>query len=118
MKIFSIHELGIELSNDPEIELKRLLFICRKKIPAERRKVINDIFELLDELEKCGDLSIDNLGFLKEVLEELSKHDLLEKVAAFEAKARSSVESPRHGGVAAVQGVNNNVVGLQGQVYL
>ena len=109
-----LYELGTELTRDPEIELKRLVYICRKKIPAERREVINDIFALFDELEKYGDLSIDNLGFLKEVLEELSKHDLLEKVAAFEAKPRSSVESPRHGGVAAVQGVNNNVAGLQG----
>ena len=48
------YELGTELSQDPEIELKRLLFIRRKKIPAERREVINDIFELFDELEKAA----------------------------------------------------------------
>ena len=72
-----LYELGTELTRDPEIELKRLVYICRKKIPAERREVINDIFELFDELEKSGDLSIDNLSFLKEVLAELSKHDLL-----------------------------------------
>ena len=60
-----LYEVGTELSNDPKFELKRLLFICRKKIPAERHEVIKDIFELFDELKKSGNLSIDNLGFLK-----------------------------------------------------
>lgn len=90
-----LYGLGDELNNDPAVDLKRLLFICRTKIAEESCKHIDDVFKLFRELEKSGDLSIDNLGFLKEVLQELQKHNCLQKVVAFEAKrGRSSAVEP------------------------
>lgn len=87
-----IYHLGTEIKKDPNVDLERSMFICRKKIPKENREHIEDVFKLFDELENSGNLSIDNLGFLKEFLEGLKKHSCLEKVVAFEAKRRSSVE--------------------------
>ena len=85
-----LYDVGTELISDPKVELRRLLFICREEISTERRTPIVDVFELFDELENSGNLGIDNLGFLKEVLEELQKHSCLAKVVAFEAKRQSA----------------------------
>ena len=37
-----LYELGTELTRDPEIELKRLLFIYRKKIPGSPSFFVNN----------------------------------------------------------------------------
>ena len=95
-----LFELGSEMNNDPDIEheINRLKFICGNKIPEERRREITDVFTWFKELEKSGNLGIDNLELLKEVLVVLKKHSCLEKVVAFEAdrqRATLAVQLPR-----------------------
>ena len=97
-----LYVLEADLKND--IDLRWLVFVCGERIPEERRENIKDVLDWFKELEKSGNLGIDNLGFLKEVLEGLEKHSCLDKVAAFEKKRRhealpvylqNSIESSR-----------------------
>ena len=93
-----LFELGTEIRSDPEIELDRLKFICDDRIPEERLAEIKDVFTWFTELENSGNLGIDNLELLKEVLLVLKKHSCLEKVVAFKAdrqRATLAVQLPR-----------------------
>ena len=73
------------------VDLTWLVLICHTKIAKERREHIVDILNLLSELEHSSNLSIDNLSFLKEVLQEVQKYSCLEKVVAFEIKRQHAV---------------------------
>ena len=81
-----LYVLEADLKND--IDLRWLVFVCGERIPEERRENIKDVLDWFKELEKSGNLGIDNLRFLKEVLEGLGKPSCLDKVAAFEEKRR------------------------------
>lgn len=78
-----LYNLARELAN---VDLTWLVLICHTKIAKERREHIVDIFKLFNELEHSSNLSIDNLSFLKEVLQEVQKYSCLKKVDAFEIK--------------------------------
>ena len=77
-------EVGEEISNSPNIKMDRLKLICGDKIPEERHREINSVFDLFKELENSGKLGIDNLGVLKQLLVVLKKTSCWGKVAAFE----------------------------------
>ena len=121
-----LYKLGTEIRSDPEIGLDQLKFICGDRIPEERLEEIKDVFTWFMELENSGNLGIDNLELLKEVLEELQKHSCLEKVVAFEAKRqramlpvqlpRISVEGSGQALDAASEGESNLVVATPGVV--
>ena len=121
-----LYKLGTEIRSDPEIGLDQLKFICDDRIPKERLEAITDVFTWFTELENSGNLGIDNLELLKEVMEELQKHSCLEKVVAFEAKRqrailpvqlpRVSVEGSGQALDAAREGEGNLVVATPGVV--
>ena len=81
-----LFEIGEDLRNDPNVDLKCLKFFSRKKLAKDCLKDINDSVEWLGELDKNGDISIDNFTFLKEIRQELEKKSCLDKIVKFEAE--------------------------------
>ena len=65
-------------------DLERLISICRGHITDGRRASIHDVRSLFRELERNGSLGIDCLEILKEILIQMEKSDLLEKVNQLE----------------------------------
>ena len=65
-------------------DLERLISICRGHITDGRRASIHDVRSLFRELERNGYLGIDCLEILKEILIQMEKSDLLEKVNQLE----------------------------------
>lgn len=66
--------------------LKKLLFMCRTKLP--RGSKIKNALALFQTLEKQNYLGIDRLKLVKELLEEVGEWSLLEKVKTFEIKRK------------------------------
>lgn len=87
---------------DENIELERLISICRGKILAEREENINDTRSLLRELEIQNNLEFSRLDILKEVLNSVQKEDLLREVEDFERWRNDEDESACRGGERAV----------------
>ena len=67
-------------------DLERLISICRGNITEGRRASIHDVRSLFRELERNGYLGIDCLEILKEILIQMEKSDLLEKVNQLERR--------------------------------
>ena len=66
--------------------LKKLLFMCRKKLP--RGSNIENALALFQTLEEQNYLGTDRLKLVKELLEEVGEWSLLEKVKTFEIKRK------------------------------
>ena len=95
-----LYVLEADLKN--EVDLRWLVFVCGDRIPEERREDIKDVLDWFKELENSGNLGIDNLGFLKEVLDGLQEYSCSEKLVAFEAKRQRAIQlSPRQTVIAA-----------------
>lgn len=121
-----LYQIGKELSNDPNVDIECLVFVCRNKLAEERLEHIDDGLKLLKELDNNGNVSIDDLSFLKEILQELQKHTFVDKIVAFEAKRRcemqavqvqrSSVEPSSSPAtiMAAERGIGNHIVASPG----
>ena len=77
-------ELEADLRNE---DVQRcLVYVCGDRIPEERRRNITDVHHWFQELENSGNLGIDNLAFLKEILQALGKHSCFGRVVLFEDK--------------------------------
>ena len=70
--------------------LRRLVFMCREQISEDSKGKITNALELFEELEKQGNLGIDRLGTLKEILNQLKKRSMLKEVEEFEIKRKGS----------------------------
>ena len=69
-------------------EGERLLFICKPFLPDGCENDIQDVRLLLTKLEEEGQLGIDSLDVLKDLLERMGKWDLLQTVEKFEKKRK------------------------------
>ena len=67
-------------------DLERLITICREKISEEMEGNIANVRSLFEKLENQGNLEIDCLDIMKEILTETGKNDLLEEVEEFEER--------------------------------
>ena len=70
--------------------LRRLVFMCREQISEDSKDKITNALELFEELEKQGNLGIDRLGTLKEILNQLKKRSMLKEVEEFEIKRKGA----------------------------
>ena len=70
--------------------LRRLVFMCREQISEDSKGKITNALELFEELEKQGNLGIDRLGTLKEILNQLKKRSMLKEVEEFEIKRKGA----------------------------
>jgi len=69
-------------------ERQRLLFITEGLIAEESETNIQDVLSLFKVLEERKNLGIDRLEVLKDILKEIGKWNLLEKVEKFEIKRK------------------------------
>ena len=62
--------------------------MCRKQISKDSGRTTQNALGLFEELEKQYNLGIDRLGILKQILKQLKKRSILEKVEGFEIKRK------------------------------
>lgn len=86
--------LGLDELND----LERLILMCRGKTSEESGRNIRDARALLKELERQNYLGVGRLDFLKEILTETKKDDLLKEVQDFEKRRHEEDEFERRKG--------------------
>ena len=86
--------LGLDELND----LERLIAMCREKTSEESEGNIHNVRTLLKELERQNHLGVGRLDFLKEILTETEKNDLLKEVQDFEKRRHEEDEFERRKG--------------------
>ncbi|XP_078361362.1 uncharacterized protein LOC144645681 [Oculina patagonica] len=74
---------------------RRLIAVCRGRLPEESDGQIQDVRSLFKELENQNNLGIDRLGILKEILTEMEQSDLLKEVEKFEERKNHEDEIER-----------------------
>ena len=62
--------------------------MCRKQISKDSGRTTQNALGLFEDLEKQYNLGIDRLGILKQILKQLKKRSILEKVEGFEIKRK------------------------------
>ena len=85
-----LYKVAQELRRDPEVDMGRLKFIAEDKMSPERVAEIHDELSWIKELDASGSIRMDNLDYLKEILQTLEKRACLGKVLSFETKRRSA----------------------------
>ena len=74
------------LDSDERNHLEQLKDICRRKTSLELDESISDTRRLFEELEKHGSLDFCALYFLKEILTEIEKDDLVREIEEYEQR--------------------------------
>ena len=74
------------LDSDERNHLERLKDICKRETSLELGESISNIRTLLKELEKDGSLGFRRLDFLKEILTEIDKEDLVREIEKYEQR--------------------------------
>lgn len=74
-------DIARELNDD---ELEQVKYLCADFLPLTQRETTTTTIQLFGELEKLQRMGVDNLSFLKDLLQTLDRFDLLEKVEDFE----------------------------------
>ena len=62
--------------------------MCRKQILKDSGRTTQNALGLFEDLEKQYNLGIDRLGILKQILKQLKKRSILEKMEGFEIKRK------------------------------
>ena len=83
------NDLLFEISGKLD-DLVRLKFMCRGKFAEDRTDQIQDVLTLFQELEKKKSLGIDKLEVLKDVLCQMKKKQLFNKVEQFETRRKGN----------------------------
>ncbi|XP_078383843.1 protein argonaute-2-like isoform X2 [Oculina patagonica] len=110
-----LEEISREL--DENNHLEQLVLICRRKTSVESQGNIHDVGTLFKELERQNYLGFARLDFLKEILTETEKEDLLKKVQDFEKKRNEEDEFERRKAqaadiVASARAVGGKIIGV------
>ena len=74
------------LDSDERNHLEQLKDICKRKTSLELGESISNIRTLFKELEKHGVLGFRRLDFLKEILTEIDKEDLVREIEEYEER--------------------------------
>ena len=86
------------LDSDERNHLEQLKDICRRKTSLELDESISNIKRLFKELEKHGSLEFRRLDFLKEILTEINKEDLVREIEEYEERRNQNDEGERRKG--------------------
>ena len=74
------------LDSDERIHLEQLKDICKRETSMELDESISNVRTLFKELEKHGSLGFRRLDFLKEILTEIEKEDLVREIEEYEQR--------------------------------
>ena len=86
------------LDSDERIHLERLKDICKRETSMELDESISNVRTLFKELEKHGSLGFRRLDFLKEILTEIEKEELVREIEEYEQRRNNNDEAERRKG--------------------
>ena len=86
------------LDSDERIHLERLKDICKREKLMELDESISNVRTLFEELEKHGSLGFRRLDFLKEILTEIEKEDLVREIEEYEQRRNKNDAAQRRKG--------------------
>ena len=86
------------LDSDERIHLEQLKDICKRETSIELDESISNVRTLFKELEKHGSLGFRRLDFLKEILTEIEKEDLVREIEEYEQRRNNNDEAERRKG--------------------
>ena len=86
------------LDSDERIHLERLKDICKRETSMELDESISNVRTLFKELEKHGSLGFRRLDFLKEILTEIEKEDLVREIEEYEQRRNINDAAERRKG--------------------
>ena len=83
------------LDSDERIHLEQLKDICKRETSMELDESISNVRTLFKELEKHGSLGFRRLDFLKEILTEIEKEDLVREIEEYEQRRNKNDAAKR-----------------------
>ena len=86
------------LDSDERIHLERLKDICKRETSMKLDESISNVRTLFKELEKHGSLGFRRLDFLKEILTEIEKEELVREIEEYEQRRNNNDEAERRKG--------------------
>ena len=86
------------LDSDERIHLERLKDIFKRETSIELDESISNVRTLFKELEKHGSLGFRRLDFLKEILTEIEKEDLVREIEEYEQRRNNNDAAERKKG--------------------
>ena len=86
------------LDSDERIHLERLKDIFKRETSIELDESISNVRTLFKELEKHGSLGFRRLDFLKEILTEIEKEELVREIEEYEQRRNKNDEAERRKG--------------------
>ena len=86
------------LDSDERIHLERLKDIFKRETSIELDESISNVRTLFKELEKHGSLGFRRLDFLKEILTEIEKEDLVREIEEYEQRRNNNDAAERRKG--------------------
>ena len=86
------------LDSDERIHLERLKDIFKRETSIELDESISNVRTLFKELEKHGSLGFRRLDFLKEILTEIEKEDLVREIEEYEQRRNKNDAAERRKG--------------------
>ena len=86
------------LDSDERIHLEQLKDICKRETSMELDESISNVRTLFKELEKHGSLGFRRLDFLKEILTEIEKEDLVREIEEYEQRRNKNDAAQRRKG--------------------
>ena len=86
------------LDSDERIHLEQLKDIFKRETSIELDESISNVRTLFKELEKHGSLGFRRLDFLKEILTEIEKEDLVREIEEYEQRRNNNDAAERRKG--------------------
>ena len=86
------------LDSDERNHLEQLKTICKRKTSLELDESISEIRTLFKELEKHGRLGFRTLDFLKKILTEIEREDLVREIEEYEERRKKKDAAERRKG--------------------
>ena len=86
------------LDSDERNHLEQLTDICKRETSIELDESISNVRTLFKELEKHGSLDFCGLYFLKEILTEIEKEDLVREIEEYEQRRNKNDAAERRKG--------------------
>ena len=86
------------LDSDERNHLEQLTDICKRETSIELDESISNVRTLFKELEKHGSLDFCGLDFLKEILTEIEKEDLVREIEEYEQRRDKNDAAERRKG--------------------
>ena len=86
------------LDSDERIHLEQLKDIFKRETSMELDESISNVRTLFKELEKHGSLGFRRLDFLKEILTEIEKEDLVREIEEYEQRRNKNDAAERRKG--------------------